>query len=199
MARLEVRGPQTHDVLALEEPRLSIGSGDTADLMLSADPAMSRVHVLFERIGGSWIVKDLGSRNGTFVNSSRLLTERTLHDGDEVLVGRTRLIFRDPERRAGPTTDTLDPPPTLTVREHEVLVWLCRPVLLGNAFTTPATVREIAAGMVVTSAAVKQHLGRLYVKFDIGEMDGETRRARLANAALSRGAITMADLRPNSH
>ena len=33
-------------------------------------------------------------------------------------------------------------------------MWLCRPLLLGNAFTAPASVREIAAGLVVTPAAV---------------------------------------------
>jgi Response regulator containing a CheY-like receiver domain and an HTH DNA-binding domain len=98
----------------------------------------------------------------------------------------------------GPTTERLQPPPTLTAREHEVLVWLCRPLLLGNAFTAPASVREIAAGLVVTPAAVKQHLARLYAKFDIDDVDSEMRRARLANAALSRGAITLADLQPIS-
>jgi DNA-binding CsgD family transcriptional regulator len=127
-----------------------------------------------------------------------LLAERTLRDGDEVLIGRTRLIFRDPGRRSGPTTERLQPPPTLTAREHEVLVWLCRPLLLGNAFTAPASVREIAAGLVVTPAAVKQHLARLYAKFAIDDVDSEMRRARLANAALSRGAITLADLQPIS-
>ena len=111
--------------------------------------------MLFEHVGDVWTVRDVGLRNGTFVNSTRLLAERTLRDGDEVLIGRTRLIFRDPGRRAGPTTERLQPPPTLTAREHEVLVRLCRPLLLGNAFTAPASVREIAAGLVVTPAAVK--------------------------------------------
>jgi DNA-binding CsgD family transcriptional regulator len=198
VTRLEIRGPQTHDVLPLEGPRLSIGSGDASDLTLSSDPSVSRVHVLFEHVGDVWTVRDVGSRNGTFVNSTRLLAERTLRDGDEVLIGRTRLIFRDPGRRSGPTTERLQPPPTLTAREHEVLVWLCRPLLLGNAFTAPASVREIAAGLVVTPAAVKQHLARLYAKFAIDDVDSEMRRARLANAALSRGAITLADLQPIS-
>ena len=105
MTRLEIRGPQTHDVLPLEGSRLSIGSGDASDLTLSSDPSVSRVHVLFEHVGDVWTVRDVGSRNGTFVNSTRLLAERILRDGDEVLIGRTRLIFRDPGRRSGPTTD----------------------------------------------------------------------------------------------
>jgi hypothetical protein len=53
-------------------------------------------------------------------------------------------------------------PPELTRREHDVLVALCRPALDGELFTEPASVREIAAALVVTEAAVKQHLGNLW-------------------------------------
>mgnify|MGYP002336169275 FL=1 len=45
----------------------------------------------------------------------------------------------------------------------------------------------------MSEAAVKQHLARLYIKFGI--YDGERRRVRLANEALRRGAVTMADVR----
>jgi hypothetical protein len=45
----------------------------------------------------------------------------------------------------------------------------------------------------VSEAAVKQHLAHLYVKFEIG--NGERRRVRLANEALRRGAITLAEVR----
>ncbi|MFC7244945.1 hypothetical protein ACFQO7_20925 [Catellatospora aurea] len=75
-----------------------------------------------------------------------------------------------------------------------MLVQLCRPLLDGALFTEPASSREIAAALVVTEAAVKQHLLRLYEKFGIvGE--GERRRVRLANAAMARNAITRNELR----
>src|SRR5450755_491570 len=83
----------------------------------------------------------------------------------------------------------------LTRREREVVIELCRPSVAntGLAFTEPATVREIGERLFVSEAAVKQHLLRLYDKFEIP--DGiDQRRLRLANEALARGAVTRADL-----
>jgi len=51
----------------------------------------------------------------------------------------------------------------------------------------PATAREIAADLVVTEAAVKQHLLRLYQKFRIPE--GQNRRVRLANEVIALGLV----------
>ena len=59
-------------------------------------------------------------------------------------------------------------------------------------FRAPASVRDIAGSLVVTDAAVKQHLGRLYDKF---ELDADRRnRLELANEALRRGAVSPGDL-----
>lgn len=82
--------------------------------------------------------------------------------------------------------------PELTPAERRVLLSLCSPVLDGDAFTPPATVAAIAAQLYVTDSAVKQQLVRLYLKFDID--DGPDRRVRLANDALTRGAVRRADL-----
>ncbi len=68
-----------------------------------------------------------------------------------------------------------------------MLCALCRPALQQEAFVAPATARQIADELVVTEAAVKQHLLRLYGKFRIAE--GADRRARLANEVLSAGVV----------
>ena len=68
-----------------------------------------------------------------------------------------------------------------------MLTALCRPALSQEAFVAPATAREIAAELVVTEAAVKQHLLRLYAKFGIPE--GLGRRSRLANEVISAGIV----------
>ena len=52
-----------------------------------------------------------------------------------------------------------------------------------------ATVAEV---LCVTESAVKQQLGRLYLKFGVEE--GSDRRVRLANEALTCGAVRLADL-----
>jgi DNA-binding NarL/FixJ family response regulator len=74
-----------------------------------------------------------------------------------------------------------------------VLVALCSPLANGDVFTEPATVREIAAALVVSENAVKLHLTNLADKFGIH--GSERRRSRLANAALDAGVVTLADLR----
>jgi DNA-binding CsgD family transcriptional regulator len=193
-AYLEVWTPAGHQLVALEVGRLTLGTDAANDLVLPADSTLSRLHAVLERYGAGWCVRDLDSRNGTFVNGQRVWRERPLRSGDELRVGATRLVYRSEEPSGGKATQASEPPPELTRREREVLLVLCRTVLAGAAFTEPASIREIADALVVTEAAVKQHLGHLYDKFGIHE-GGERRRVRLANEALRRGAVTITDLR----
>ena len=191
---LEVWTPAGRELVALEGGRLTLGADAANDLALAADPTLSRLHAVLERYGAGWCVRDLDSRNGTFVNGQRVWRERPLRPGDELRVGATRLVYRNEEPSGGQATQASDPPPQLTRREREVLVVLCRTVLGGAAFTEPASIREIADALVISEAAVKQHLAHLYDKFGI-HGGGERRRVRLANEALRRGAVTIAGLR----
>src|ERR1700690_3239810 len=95
-----------------------------------------------------------------------------------------------PPGKVGRMADEL---PELTRRERDVVVALCRPALGDGVFTEPATVREIASEVVVTDAAVKQHLLHLYDKFEIAP-DGSRRRAALAREAIRRNAVGLSDL-----
>ena len=74
-----------------------------------------------------------------------------------------------------------------------MLVALCRPLLARDMFTEPSSTKAVAEELVVTQAAVKQHLTNLYDKFGISG-DEENRRLRLANDALRRGAVSISDL-----
>ena len=156
---------------------------------------MSRLHAVLELVGDSWIVRDLSSRNGTYVNGERVSGDRPLRAGDEIRVGTTRLVYRaeggdvEEQKTLGP-----EPAPPITPREREVLLALFGPTVGGEVFTEPASTRQIAGALHVSEAAVKQHLLRLYDKFEIHD-EGERRRVRLANEALRRGAITMAEVR----
>jgi pSer/pThr/pTyr-binding forkhead associated (FHA) protein len=187
---VEVWSRSGRELRALDSERVTVGTLESNDLVIDAD-GVSRVHAVFERFGDTWCIRDLGSRNGTFVNGGRILGERALHPGDEILLGRLRLLFRSPAR--GPETAAVAESPSLTRRERDVLLALCRPLLTGDAFTEPASIRAIAAELVVSEAAVKQHLSRLYGKFDLAQ--GERRRVQLANAAVARGAVKLGDLR----
>jgi len=189
---VEVWGQGGRELRALDSERMTVGTLESNDVVVDAD-GVSRVHAAFERFGDSWCVRDLGSRNGTFVNGGRVIGEQALHSGDEIRLGRLRLLFRGPS--AGNETAAIAESPALTPRERDVLLALCRPLLTGDAFTEPASIRAIASELVVSEAAVKQHLSRLYDKFDVGR-HGERRRVQLANAAVSTGAVKVSDLRP---
>lgn len=82
---------------------------------------------------------------------------------------------------------------SITPRERDVLIALCRPAASDELFVEPTSVREIAQTLDVTEAAVKQHLLNLYDKFGIGDGD-ERRRVALAREALRSGVIGLAEL-----
>ena len=179
---------------ALEADRTTVGKAPENDVSLEEDPTASHLHAMLERFPAGWCVTDLGSSNGTWVNGERIWASRRLRHGDEIRVGQTRLIFRDPLGEVGGRTEAEDAPPSLTARERDVLVALCRPLLDRDMFTEPASTRAIAGELVITQAAVKQHLANLYDKFGVAASDSN-RRSRLANEALKRGAVSLSQLR----
>jgi len=180
--------------LDLEAERSTVGKSADNDIALVEDATASHLHAVLERFQAGWCVSDLGSSNGTWVNGERIWASRRLRHGDEIRVGQTRLIFRDPLTAAGAPTEVEQAPPELTARERDVLVALCRPLLARDMFTEPASTRAIAEQLVITQAAVKQHLANLYGKFGVAAAD-DHRRARLANLALRCGAVSLTELR----
>jgi len=193
-AYLEVWGASGRELRTLGEGRTTLGQATDSDIVLGGDRAVSRVHAALEPYGGAWAIRDLGSRNGTFVNGERILGDRVLRAGDEIRAGSTRMVFHAEAPADPQMTETVEGPPEVTRRERDVLVALCRPVFSGAMFSRPATIKEIAAALFLTENAVKQHLSRLYDKFAIyGE--GEPRPVQLANEAIRRGAVSLGDLR----
>ena len=191
---LEIWGPDGRSVVRLEGERITVGKRAGNAVVLDWDSQASRVHAVFEQLGDAWCLRDLQSTNGTLVNGERIWSEQPLRHGDEIHIGRTRLIFRDDEKAAQTATDSATAPPELTVRERDVLAALCAPLLRKDIFTEPASTREMARMLVVTEAAVKQHLTNLYDKFGLHDA-ADRKRVRLANEAIHRGAVTVSDLR----
>jgi hypothetical protein len=70
----------------------TIGRSRHSDVMLD-DPNLSRAHAEVRPRGGSWVVTDLGSTNGTRLNGRRLVGTEVLKPGDELEFGTTRLTF----------------------------------------------------------------------------------------------------------
>lgn len=87
-----VRGPSTGTRFLLDREVITIGRHPEADLFLD-DVTVSRHHAEIHRVDdGSMMLRDLGSLNGTYVSGDRV-DEHTLLTGDEVQVGRFKLVF----------------------------------------------------------------------------------------------------------
>jgi FHA domain len=183
-----IRIEETGEIIPLRGDITTVGRGQGADIRLD-DPSVSKLHAEIVRRGPYFYVADLGlSRNGTRVNG-RPAARRVLDDGDVLTFGsaRCRIEGVPKEELAADTELRRSAAPELTRREQDVLTSLCRPALSDDAFVTPATAREIADDLVVTEAAVKQHLLRLYQKFRVPE--GPNRRTRLANEVIALGLV----------
>jgi len=180
-AYLEVRRDTSNpDLVVLDHDSINIGRALSNDITMPEDELMSRRHAVLEYRAGGWLIRDLGSRNGTFLNEERIVGQRALHDHDEIRVGVTRLVYR--QAGAGDReqeTRAAQRPPDLTRRERDVLLALFQAGNSAEVFSEPATIKEMAQVLYVSEAAIKQHLMHLFDKFEI-PAGIDRRRLRLA-------------------
>jgi len=86
------RGPTLGARFLLNSDTTVAGRHPEADIFLD-DVTVSRKHAEFCRSGSDFIVRDLGSLNGTYFNGERFEGTAPLLDGSEVQVGKFRLTF----------------------------------------------------------------------------------------------------------
>jgi adenylate cyclase len=91
MARLVLTSAEGQQIVALAETN-SLGRHPTNTIQV-LDKVVSKEHCRVFQQGNAWILKDLDSLNGTFLNGARISGERTLADGDEIGLGSTRARF----------------------------------------------------------------------------------------------------------
>src|SRR5687767_2271999 len=88
-ARLQVHDSVGQRVIALNKPVFTIGRRSTSDLPLM-DTEVSRAHAEIAQVdGGGYVVRDRGSRYGTYVNGEPIDADRPLAHGDRISLGRT--------------------------------------------------------------------------------------------------------------
>jgi FHA domain/zinc-ribbon domain len=85
------RGPNAGSRFLLDSDLTLVGRHPDSHIFLD-DVTVSRRHAEFYRQGGRFTVRDVGSLNGTYVNRERI-EEADLSGGDEVQVGKFRLVF----------------------------------------------------------------------------------------------------------
>ncbi len=100
-------GPQAGQRFIFNEDPIAIGRMEDNDVVLD-DPLVSRYHAFLFREDDHFVIGDLGSANGTFVNDIKIDTSRALHDGDVIGLGDVLLVFQTSaahdERTAHPTS-----------------------------------------------------------------------------------------------
>jgi hypothetical protein len=110
--KLTIRqGPKPNQVFDLDKDVISLGREAGNDLVIE-DPQVSRRHARLTRQGNSYLLEDLGSTNGTFVNGSRVTTPVLLANNDMigladtiVLLVQIPVIFDAGETFVGHATD----------------------------------------------------------------------------------------------
>ncbi|ALE83564.1 glycogen accumulation regulator GarA [Pseudonocardia sp. HH130629-09] len=93
------RGPNAGSRFLLDVPTTSAGRHPDSDIFLD-DVTVSRRHAEFRRDAGEFVVVDVGSLNGTYVNREPVDTA-VLANGDEVQIGKFRLVFLTGPREPG--------------------------------------------------------------------------------------------------
>ncbi len=77
-----------------------LGRGNECDLLLP-EPQVSRQHIKIKQIAGQYVLEDLDSKNGTWVNGQQVKGERVLRDGDEINVAlAVTIVFVESEATA---------------------------------------------------------------------------------------------------
>ncbi|MFN0282024.1 MAG: FHA domain-containing protein [Kineosporiaceae bacterium] len=93
------RGPNAGARFLLDADKTTAGRRPDSDIFLD-DVTVSRKHAEFLRRDAQFVVRDVGSLNGTYVQRDRI-EEAVLRDGDEVQIGKFRMVFHPSKRAAG--------------------------------------------------------------------------------------------------
>jgi response regulator RpfG family c-di-GMP phosphodiesterase len=95
MPRLRLKnGPAKGDSHDIGDKPLSLGRDSACDIQV-LDKGASRKHAEVFRIGEMCFIRDLESRNGTYVNETKV-DEELLREGDRIQIGATILVFESP-------------------------------------------------------------------------------------------------------
>jgi pSer/pThr/pTyr-binding forkhead associated (FHA) protein len=116
------RNGQSREFL-LKKPDISIGRAPSNDIALSGDQLASRRHALIHFDGVNYVIRDLVSANGTYINGVELRAPTPLSNGDHVGVGEHELIFFSvAESAAEPTTMTFQQPGVMEANPETIPV-----------------------------------------------------------------------------
>lgn len=108
--------------LDIDQPTILVGRNPEADILID-NPSISRNHAVFRREGDAWLVEDLASSNGTFLNGDKIGSPQPVKAGDEIGLGKFSIVFDTllgPEKAPGARPTMVSPEGTVHVKSHEV-------------------------------------------------------------------------------
>ena len=91
----------------LLDSSIGLGRATTNELCYPEDFGLSRQHLVFEKTDGQWMIRDLGSKNGTVVNGFRIVAPTPLGNGDTVHAGHLQITFGGKEAEDDTTSQTV--------------------------------------------------------------------------------------------
>jgi HD-GYP domain-containing protein (c-di-GMP phosphodiesterase class II) len=100
------RGPLAGRRVPITNWPATIGRDNTNSIILD-DERVSRFHARIKRRDRQFIIEDLNSRNGTYINGDRV-SNSTLQSGDKIIIGDSELMFLTPESNIDIATDMID-------------------------------------------------------------------------------------------
>lgn len=142
-----------------------MGRQNDNDLVLDL-PALSRQHALIAASDGAYMLSDLHSRNGTFVNRATITRPVELRDGDEIRFGDVAVRYRC-TRRAEPGTAPVDTASTQRLDQmRERACWLLLVDVAGyaalnEAIGSEAALRRMQAWITEVRPLIEQQGGQI--------------------------------------
>ncbi len=128
----------------LNGENVSIGRASECSIPIR-DRFLSRKHAEIIAVGGHWVLKDLGSANGTYLNGARVQRDTRLNSGDRIRLGDTEIVFVTREQTTDRFLSIADTAvqPSIAIPVQELDVEANEPVDVPRLQTLNALAREL--------------------------------------------------------
>jgi adenylate cyclase len=217
MATLKITSPEGQERTADLQGHDTLGRHPDNTIQL-LDRIVSKNHCHIDLVNGQWVLKDLGSLNGTYINGERVQGERRLNTGDEISLGSTKLHFQGPAAAAAVATPAAAPGPSpaaaavaATAPGGSLAGGKGRVTMapgmveshIRTKLATDAAQNFIPERLITDQAAVRRDYEKLRVSFELtraiaGELDVDRLLVKILSSAFDllsadRGVVLLLD------